>query len=137
MNAKVETPSRLDHLKWLIVVAIISVGVVGNSYYAGESLLYRVLALVFLAAVAAGIALTTQKGAAFREMLKEARVELRKVVWPTRVETGQTTAIVIVVVLIVALILWALDSLFAWIIASVIGYFNVKALVCSTSLFSL
>ena len=54
-------------------------------------------------------------------MLKEARVELRKVVWPTRVETGQTTAIVIVVVLIVALILWALDSLFAWIIASLIG----------------
>ena len=54
-------------------------------------------------------------------MLKEARVELRKVVWPTRVETGQTTAIVIVVVLVVALILWALDSLFAWIIASLIG----------------
>ena len=78
-------------------------------------------ALVFLAAVAAGIALTTQKGAAFREMLKEARVELRKVIWPTRVETGQTTAIVVVVVLIVALILWALDSLFAWIIASLIG----------------
>jgi preprotein translocase subunit SecE len=120
MNAKVETPSRLDHLKWLVVVAIIAVGVVGNSYYAGESLLYRVLALVVLAAVAAGIALTTQKGAAFREMLKEARVELRKVVWPTRVETGQTTAIVVVVVLIVALILWALDSLFAWIIASLI-----------------
>ena len=47
--------------------------------------------------------------------------ELRKVVWPTRVETGQTTAIVVVVVLIVALILWALDSLFAWIIASLIG----------------
>ena len=121
MNAKVETPSRLDHLKWLIVVAIIAIGVVGNSYYAGESLLYRVLALVALAAVAAGIALTTQKGAAFREMLKEARVELRKVVWPTRVETGQTTAIVVVVVLIVALILWALDSLFAWVIASLIG----------------
>ncbi|MGB2331801.1 MAG: preprotein translocase subunit SecE [Litorivicinaceae bacterium] len=121
MNAKEETPSQLDHLKWLVAVAIIVVGVVGNSYYAGESVLYRVLALVFLAAVAAGIALTTQKGAAFREMLKEARVELRKVVWPTRVETGQTTAIVVVVVLIVALILWALDSLFAWIIASLIG----------------
>ena len=121
MNAKVETPSRLDQLKWLVVVAIIAVGVVGNSYYAGESLLYRVLALVALAAAAAGIALTTQKGVVFREMLKEARVELRKVVWPTRVETGQTTAIVVVVVLIVALILWALDSLFAWVIASLIG----------------
>ena len=59
-------------------------------------------------------------------MLKEARVELRKVIWPTRVETGQTTAIVVVVVLIVALILWALDSLFAWIIASLIDNLMAK-----------
>lgn len=121
MSAKAETPSRLDQLKWVVVIAIIAVGVVGNSYYAGESLLYRVLALVALAAVAAGIALTTQKGVAFLEMLKEARVELRKVVWPTRLETGQTTAIVVAVVLVVALVLWAMDSFFAWIIASLIG----------------
>jgi preprotein translocase subunit SecE len=121
MNAKAETASRLDQLKWLVVIAVVAVGVVGNSYYAGESVLYRVLALLALAGVAGGLALTTAKGNAFREMVKEARVELRKVVWPTRQETGQTTAIVVVVVLIVALILWALDSLFAWIIASLIG----------------
>ena len=118
---KLQASSRVDYFKWVIVFAFIAIGVIGNSYYAGESLLYRVLALVALAAIAAGVALTTQKGAAFREMLKEARIELRKVVWPTRVETGQTTAIVVVVVLIVALILWALDSLFAWIISSLIG----------------
>ncbi len=121
MNLRLEASPYVDTLKWVIVLAFIAVGVIGNSYYAGESLLYRVLALVALATVAAGVALTTQKGAAFREMLKEARIELRKVVWPTRVETGQTTAIVVVVVLIVALVLWALDSLFAWIIASLIG----------------
>jgi preprotein translocase subunit SecE len=121
MSVKVEPPSHLDRLKWLVVIAIITSGVVGNSYYAGESLLYRVLALVTLAVFAASIALTTQKGEAFLEMFKEARVELRKVVWPTRIETGQTTAIVIAVVLVVALILWALDSFFAWIISSLIG----------------
>ena len=121
MNLKLEASPYVDTLKWVIVFAFIAIGVIGNSYYAGESLLYRILALVALATVAAGVALTTQKGAAFREMLKEARIELRKVVWPTRVETGQTTAIVVVVVLIVALVLWALDSLFAWIIASLIG----------------
>lgn len=121
MNLRLEASPYVDTLKWVIVLAVIAIGVIGNSYYAGESLLYRVLALVALATVAAGVALTTQKGAAFREMLKEARIELRKVVWPTRVETGQTTAIVVVVVLIVALVLWALDSLFAWIIASLIG----------------
>ncbi len=121
MNLNLEASPYVDILKWGIVLAVIAIGVIGNSYYAGESLLYRVLALVALATIAAGVALTTQKGVAFREMLKEARIELRKVVWPTRVETGQTTAIVVVVVLIVALVLWALDSLFAWIIASLIG----------------
>ena len=121
MSEKGETSSRLDQLKWLVVIATIAVGVVGNGYYAGESLLYRVLALVALAFIAGGIALTTDKGIAFLELVREARVELRKVIWPTRVETGQTTAIVIVVVLIVALILWALDSFFAWIISSLIG----------------
>lgn len=121
MNTKAEAPPRLDQFKWLIVFVLVTLGVVGNSYYSGESLLYRVIALVALASAAIGVGLTTQKGAEFREMFKEARVELRKVVWPTRMETGQTTAIVVVVVLIVALILWALDSLFAWIISSLIG----------------
>lgn len=121
MSTDIDTPSNFDRLKWLVVVAIIATGVVGNGYYAGESLLYRVLALVALAALATWIGLTTRKGIAFLEMFKEARVELRKVVWPTRVETGQTTAIVIVVILIVALILWALDSFFAWIISSLVG----------------
>ena len=121
MNANAESSLGLDRLKWLLVAAIIAAGVVGNSYYAGESVLYRVLALVVLASIAVAIALTTQKGVAFLEMFKEARAELRKVVWPTRIETGQTTAIVVVVVLVVALILWALDSLFAWMIASLIG----------------
>ena len=121
MNVKVEASPRLDQLKWLLVAAVVSVGVVGNGYYAGESLLYRVMTLVALAAIAGGIGLSTQKGAAFLEMFKEARVELKKVVWPTRLETGQTTAIVVVVVLVVALILWALDSIFAWVIASLVG----------------
>ena len=121
MGANIETPSHFDRFKWLVVFTIIAAGVIGNGYYSGESLLYRVLALVFLAVLATSIALTTQKGIAFLEMFKEARIELRKVVWPTRVETGQTTAIVIVVVLIVAVILWALDSFFAWIISSLIG----------------
>lgn len=45
--------SRLDLLKWLVVVALVVVGVVGNQYYAGSPILYRVLALLVIAAVAA------------------------------------------------------------------------------------
>jgi preprotein translocase subunit SecE len=122
VNAKVETQaSKLDGLKWLIVVALVAVGVVGNSMFANESLLYRVLALVALAIVAGLIALQTAKGKAFFQLFKEAKNEIRKVVWPTRQETLQTTGIVVVAVLIIGLLLWGLDSLLGWIISGFIG----------------
>jgi preprotein translocase subunit SecE len=122
VNAKVETQaSKLDGLKWLVVVALVAVGVVGNSMFANESLLYRVLALVALAIVAGFIASQTAKGKAFFQLFKEAKNEIRKVVWPTRQETLQTTGIVVVAVLIIGLLLWGLDSLLGWIISGFIG----------------
>ena len=51
MNSKVEAEGgRLDGLKWAVVVALIAAGVVGNIYFGGQSLLYRVIALLVLAA---------------------------------------------------------------------------------------
>lgn len=122
MNSKVTSEgSKLDAIKWLFVVAIVAAGVVGNSVFAGESLLYRVLALLALALVAGFIALQTAKGQAFFRLFKEAKNEIRKVVWPTRQETLQTTAVVVVAVLIVGLLLWGLDSLLGWLVSGVIG----------------
>lgn len=122
MNSKVTSEgSKLDALKWVVVLSILTVGVVGNSIYAEESLFYRVVALLVLALVAGFIALQTAKGRAFFDLFKEAKAEIRKVVWPTRQETGQTTAIVVVVVLIVGLALWGLDSLLSWLVSGVIG----------------
>jgi preprotein translocase subunit SecE len=122
MSTSVENKSSpFDAVKWALVVLLIAAGVAGNSYFQSESMLYRVLALVALAIVAALIALQTTKGRSFLELLKEARLEIRKVVWPTRPETTQTTLIVIAFVLIVALMLWAVDSLIGWIVSGVIG----------------
>jgi preprotein translocase subunit SecE len=97
------------------------VAVVGNSYFSNESLLYRVLAIVALAAMAGFVALQTAKGASFWSLVKGARTEIRKVVWPTRQETVQTTMIVVAFVLLVALILWGLDSFLGWLASLVIG----------------
>lgn len=123
MSSKVTTSegSKLDGLKWLVVVLLVAVGVVGNSLYSEESLLYRVLALLALAVVAGFVALQTAKGKAFFTLFKEAKNEIRRVVWPTRQETLQTTGMVVVVVLLIGLFLWGLDSLLAWIVSSVIG----------------
>jgi preprotein translocase subunit SecE len=122
MSANSDTQSnRFDAPKWVVVVALIALGVVGNSIYSDQSLLYRVLGLVVVALVAALIAAQTAKGKAFLTMFKEARNEIRKVVWPNRQETMQTTLIVVAVVLVMALLLWGLDSLLSWAVSSLIG----------------
>ena len=122
MNDKVsKAGSKLDIVKWLVVIALILAGVLGNRYFADQSTLYRIIALVVLAAVAAWLAAQTAKGKAFVQLGLEARTEIRKVVWPSRQETTQTTLIVVVVVVIVALILWGLDSFISWLISLLIG----------------
>ena len=113
--------SVLDWSKWIIVVAIVAGGVFGNWYYQDQSLLYRVLALLALAAVAALISFQTTQGRALWELMKESRTEIRRVVWPNRQETTQTTFIVVLLVLVFSLILWGLDSLLSWIVSTVIG----------------
>ncbi|TBW55958.1 preprotein translocase subunit SecE [Marinobacter halodurans] len=116
-----QTTGRFDVLKWLVVFVLIAAGVVGNLYFGAESLLYRVLGLVALALVAAFVALQTERGRRFALLLKEARVEIRKVVWPTRPELVQTTFIVVAFVLVVALLLWIMDSLISWLVSGIIG----------------
>ena len=124
VDAKTEgiTPHAiLDRLKWFLVFALVVAGVGGNWYFQEQSLLGRVLALAALAVVAAFVALQTHRGRALWAMMKEARTEIRRVVWPTRQVTTQTTFIVVALVLAFALILWALDSLLSWLVATVIG----------------
>lgn len=113
--------SSLNAVRWIVVVGLTAVAVVGNQMYADAAFLYRLLAVIAVLGAAAGLAFTTTQGRAFLELLKEANIERRKVIWPTRQETVQTTLIVVVFVFVMALILWGLDSLLSWIVSSVIG----------------
>jgi preprotein translocase subunit SecE len=74
-----------------------------------------------VALLAGWVASTTERGGAFWNLVKGSRTEIRKVVWPTRQETTQTTVIVVVFVFVAALILWALDSLLGWAASFVLG----------------
>ncbi|MDK6707186.1 preprotein translocase subunit SecE [Pseudomonas aeruginosa] len=122
MNAKAEAKeSRFDLLKWLLVAVLVVVAVVGNQYFSAQPILYRVLGILVLAVIAAFLVLQTAKGQAFFSLAKEARVEIRKVVWPSRQETTQTTLIVVAVVLVMALLLWGLDSLLGWLVSMIVG----------------
>ena len=77
--------------------------------------------MLVVAAVAGAVASQTSQGVAFWELARAARTEIRKVVWPTRQETTQTTLIVVAVVLVMALILWGLDTLLGWLASMLIG----------------
>lgn len=122
MNTKSEAKEyRLDPVKWLLVVGLVAVGVVGNSHFSAEPILYRVLGLLVLAVVAILISLQTEKGSSLWRLLRESLVEVRKVVWPSRQETNQTTLIVIAVVIVMSIILWLLDTFFGWVASLIIG----------------
>ncbi|WP_104205233.1 preprotein translocase subunit SecE [Billgrantia saliphila] len=119
-NAEVQE-SRHDGLKWAVVVTLLVLAVVGNTYFADQAILYRVLGVVVLCAAAAALALTTARGRELAELAKNAKKEIQRVVWPTRPETVQTTAIVLVAVLVVGLMLWLIDTLLGWAMSGVIG----------------
>lgn len=112
---------RLDWLKWLVVFTLLGGAIYANWYYSAESVLYRVIGFLMVLAVAAAVASQTAKGAATIELAIGARTEWRKVVWPTKQERNQTTLIVLAVILLMALILWGIDSLLSWVAKLIMG----------------
>ena len=120
-NTEATNTGALDWLKWLVVAALLGGGVYGNWYFQEESLLLRIGALLALAVVAALVAVQTERGRNTWTLIKEARVELRRVVWPSNNETTQTTLVVLVLVFVVALMLWGLDWLLGLTVSSLIG----------------
>ena len=121
MNGRAEERINFDIAKWVLASLILCAGIYGNSYYSAVEPLYRALAGVVVFAILIAIVLTTEKGWAAWTLVKEARVEIRKVVWPTSQETGQTTLMVVGIVLFVGLVLWMLDGLLSWGLSGAIG----------------
>ena len=111
----------VDWLKWGFVLALVAGGVFGNWYYQNESLLIRAVALVATGLVAGFVAQQTERGQRVWNLARQARIELRRVVWPTRQEAAQTTLIVLILILMFSLILWGLDSLLSFLVQMVLG----------------
>lgn len=125
MNARAESSSSvLDTVKLVVAVAILVAGIVGFYQFADKALAYRVLGVIAAALTAIGLAATTAMGRLFLAFLADSRVEVRKVVWPTRQETMQSTLVVVALVFLVGILLWTLDALLYWGISHLTGQGN-------------
>ncbi|NOR51608.1 MAG: preprotein translocase subunit SecE [Gammaproteobacteria bacterium] len=103
-----------DKIKLALALAIAIAAVAGFYIYAEQSLLMRVVGLLVAVGVASAISLQTESGRGVWAFGRGATIEIRKVVWPSRKETVQTTLMVLVMVIIVGIILWIFDVFVAW-----------------------
>jgi preprotein translocase subunit SecE len=123
MNVKVEADATsLDTVKLVGAALLLVAGIFAFYFFAGYSTLLRVLGLLVIGGGAAAIALQTQAGRQLWQFVGDARTEVRKVVWPTRQETLQTTLIVVVMVLILGIILWLFDMMLMAILRLLTGH---------------
>jgi preprotein translocase subunit SecE len=115
------TDTLMNPAKWMISLVILTVGIIGFQYYQQYSLLLRVIAMLAVFGGSLAILATTAQGQQALTFIKAARVEARKVVWPGKQEVVQSTLVVMVMVFIVTLFLWLVDSILLFIMTKVTG----------------
>jgi preprotein translocase subunit SecE len=110
MNAKAEAQvGRLDSLKLWAAILLMGAGIYGFYYFSDVMIVLRVLGLLAVAAIAIAIAYQTGMGRQVVGFVSGAQNEVRRMVWPSRTETLQTTMAVVFIVLVVGVFLWLLD----------------------------
>lgn len=120
-KTEIQQETSHDWAKWLIVTFLLVAGIVVTYYYSSQPWPIRVLGWLFLFGVIAGVSSQTRLGKLAINFASESRMELRKVFWPTRQETLQTTLFVAVMVVVLALILWGADAVLMWLIGWLTG----------------
>ena len=113
--------STLNNILWLVSLTAAFAAVILFTYLKDLGLLYRVLLLVGLMALSLGVLGQTEFGKNAVKLITDARTEIAKVVWPGRGETTQMTIMVLVMILILALIFWGLDSLLSFLSRFILG----------------
>ena len=113
--------TTLDNIKLAAAVALVGVGIWGYYWLAESPLILRVLAVAGgILAGGAVAAFLTETGRRFVTFTREASVEVKKVVWPTRKDTVQTTAAVFAFVVAMAIFLWISDKTLEWVLYDLI-----------------
>ena len=111
----------MDKIKIVLAALLVVAGLAGFYYLADLPAIARVGSVLGGLAAAAVVFWTSAPGKEFYVYAQESVAETKKVVWPTRKETMQTTGIVFVFVVIMAMFLWAVDSILLLIVQKFLG----------------
>ena len=109
-----------DKIKFALALLLLAAGVAGFYLLAEQAMILRVLAVLVGVAASAALAWQTEPGRQFFDFSKESVTEAKKVVWPTRRETLQTTGLVFVFVVVMAFFLWATDKSIEWVLYDIV-----------------
>jgi preprotein translocase subunit SecE len=109
-----------DKAKLVVAVLLVAAGVWGYYWLADAALILRVLAVVAGVLAGAAVAWFSAPGRQFALFAAESVTEVKKVVWPTRKETMQTTAAVFGFVVVMAVFLWISDKTLEWVLYDLI-----------------
>ncbi|PTD95440.1 preprotein translocase subunit SecE [Pseudothauera lacus] len=105
-----------DKLKFALALALVAAGVVGFYVLGEQPLVVRVLSVLVGLGAGLAVAWLSEPGRRFVGFAREAVVETKKVVWPTRKETVQTTGMVFAFVVVIAIFLWLTDKSLEWVL---------------------
>ena len=110
-----------DKIK-IAAALVLAIAGIGGFYYLSESaMIIRVAAVLAGMAAGAAVFAMSQPGKEFYEFSQESIAETKKVVWPTRKETLQTTGVVFAFVVVMALFLWMVDASLLWVVKKLLG----------------
>jgi preprotein translocase subunit SecE len=113
-DIKAQDAGTADKLKLAAAIVIVMGGVAAYYVLANQAVWIRWLPVVGSLLLAAVVVAFSRYGSEFRRFLDLARIELRKIVWPTRQETLQTTLVVFGFVIVAGIFFWVLDLVLAW-----------------------
>ena len=105
-----------DKIKFALALLLLVAGIAGFYFLAEQAMILRVLAVLAGLGACTAVAWQTEPGREFFGFAQEATVEAKKVVWPTRKETLQTTGLVFAFVVVMALFLWLTDKSLEWVL---------------------
>jgi preprotein translocase subunit SecE len=111
---KVQDAGTADKARLYAAIVIVIAGVAGYYYLSSQPSWIRWMPVLGSLVLGALVVAFSAYGTAFREFLSLSRVELRKIVWPNRHETGVTTLVVFGFVIVFGVFFWLLDLVLAW-----------------------